>query len=63
MTVATTVLSHAKAAVLRERSIELLRMSAQAGDADLWGNTIRDAAINAALDLANEADALEKGIS
>lgn len=40
---------------LRDRADSLLRDSARAGDADLWGNVIRHATVNAALALHADA--------
>jgi hypothetical protein len=48
-----------QAVVLRERANTLLREALDAADADLWGNTIRHAMVDAALALYTEAAQLE----
>ena len=48
-----------QAVVLRERANNFLRDAADADDADLWGNTIRHAMVDAALSLHAEAAQLE----
>lgn len=48
-----------QAVVLRERANKFLRTAMEAGDADLWGNTIRHAMIDAAMVLHTEASQLE----
>jgi hypothetical protein len=55
LTEAENALARAKAVVLRERANELLRDSMNAGDAGLWGNTIRHALVDAALALHVDA--------
>lgn len=58
-TEAETALSHARAIVLRERADDLLRSSVNAGDAGLWGETIRHAMVEAGLALHADASRLE----
>ena len=48
-----------QAGVLRERANNLLRNAVDADDADLWGNTIRHALVDAAMVLHSEAAQLE----
>jgi hypothetical protein len=49
----------AQAVVLRERANSLLREAVDATNADLWGNTIRHAMVDAAMVLHTEAAQLE----
>jgi hypothetical protein len=48
------------AAFLKENAEALLRDSVDAGDADLWGDTIRHALVDASLKLFDEAAALKR---
>jgi hypothetical protein len=50
-----------KAGVLRERANNLLREAVEAGEAGLWGETIRQAMVDAAMLLHTEATQLEGG--
>lgn len=49
----------ARAALLRERANEFLRDSVTAGNAGLWGDTIRHGLVDAALKLSTKAASLE----
>lgn len=61
MTVQTTY-AMAKASLLRARADELLRAAVDAGRADLWGETIRHATIDAALELFDDAFTLGRSV-
>jgi hypothetical protein len=51
-----------RAAFLKESAEALLRDSVTAGDAGLWGDTIRHALVGASLKLFDEAAVLESGV-
>ena len=59
MTHLQKLLTLTRAIFLKEHAETLLRDSVDAGDADLWGDTIRHALVDASLKLFDEAAALK----